>query len=91
MLFDGLVVVAQHVGDVVEADAAHRRPGPPLSLAAVCDNSVGAVNRHPDPQGRDLIDRLCDGDGQGITADHLSDLMNTLDALQSSRAVKPTS
>jgi hypothetical protein len=38
-----------------------------------------------------MIDRLCDGDGQGITADPLSDLMNTLDALRGSHAAKPTS
>src|SRR5687767_8464919 len=53
-----------------------------LSLAAVCDNSIGSVNRHPDPQVRDMIDRLCDGGGQGITAERLADLMNALDQLR---------
>jgi len=52
------------------------------ALAAVCDSSIGAVNRHPDRQVRDMIDRLCDGGGQGITAERLADLMTALDQLK---------
>jgi hypothetical protein len=53
-----------------------------ISLAALCDNSIGAVNRHPDRIVRDMIDRMCDGAGQGITAERLADLMTTLDQLR---------
>ena len=54
-----------------------------VNLAALCDSSIGAVNRHPDTSVRDFIDRLCGGDGQGIPAERLTDLLETLDRLQS--------
>ena len=54
-----------------------------VNLAALCDSSIGAVNRHPDASVRDFVNRLCGGDGQGIPADRLSDLLETLDRLQS--------
>jgi len=53
-----------------------------VNLAALCDSSVGAVNRYPDSRVRDFIDRLCGGDGQSITTDRLADLLRTLDQLK---------
>ena len=52
-----------------------------VNLAALCDSSVGAVNRHPDINVREFIDRLCGGDGGGISPDRLSDVLRTLDEL----------
>ncbi len=52
-----------------------------VNLAALCDSSIGAVNRHPDMNVREFIDRLCGGDGGGVTADRLSDMLRALDQL----------
>ena len=52
-----------------------------VNLAALCDTSVGAVNRHPDINVRDFIDRLCGGTGEGISPDRLSEVLRTLDQL----------
>ena len=52
-----------------------------VNLAALCDTSVGAVNRHPDINVREFIDRLCGGDGEGISPDRLSEVLRTLDQL----------
>jgi hypothetical protein len=52
-----------------------------VNLAALCDSSVGAVNRHPDINVREFIDRLCGGDGGGISPGRLSDVLRTLDQL----------
>lgn len=52
-----------------------------VNLAALCDSSIGAVNRHPDINVREFIDRLCGGDGKGISAERLSDVLRTLDQL----------
>src|SRR5262245_46362241 len=49
-----------------------------VNLAALCDSSIGAVNRHPNNDVRDFIDRLCGGDGQGISPDRLSEVLRTL-------------
>ncbi len=54
-----------------------------VNLAALCDSSIGAVNRYPDPNVRDFIDRLCGGDGQAVTMDRLADLLRTLDQMKS--------
>jgi hypothetical protein len=51
-----------------------------VNLAALCDSSIGAVNRHPDTAVRDFVNRLCGGDGAGVTADRLSDMLRLLDA-----------
>ena len=52
-----------------------------LNLAVLCDSSIGAVNRHPDVNVREFIDRLCGGDGEGISTERLSDVLRTLDQL----------
>jgi hypothetical protein len=49
-------------------------------LAALCDSSIGAVNRHPDVNVREFIDRLCGGDGS-ISPERLSDVLHALDEL----------
>lgn len=53
-----------------------------INLAALCDSSIGAVNRHPDGSVRDFVNRLCGGEGQGVPMDRLADLLRTLDQLQ---------
>jgi len=53
-----------------------------LSLAAICDNSVGSVLRLPDDQVRDSLFTICGGDAQSLTMDRLVDLIRTLDRLQ---------
>lgn len=50
-----------------------------VNLAALCDSSVGAVNRYPDPAVREFINRLCGGDPT-ITMDQLSRTMQLLNA-----------
>ncbi|MGE3877321.1 MAG: hypothetical protein AB7F74_30545 [Parvibaculaceae bacterium] len=50
-----------------------------VNLAALCDSSIGAVNRLSDPSVRDFIDRLCGG--EGISPQRLSDVFRTLDEL----------
>jgi hypothetical protein len=52
-----------------------------VNLAALCDSSVGAVNRHPDIDVREFIDRLCGGDGAGISPGRLTEMLRTLDQL----------
>ena len=52
-----------------------------VNLAALCDSSIGAVNRHPDINVREFIDRLRGGDGGGISTERLSDMIRTLDQL----------
>jgi hypothetical protein len=54
-----------------------------VNLVALCDSSIGAVNRYPDPNVRGFIDRLCGGDGQAVTMDRLADLLRTLDQMKS--------
>src|SRR5213592_3901253 len=49
-----------------------------ISLAALCDNSIGAVLRLDDDQVRDGVLALCGGDAQAVTLDRLADLMRTL-------------
>ena len=53
-----------------------------ISLAAICDNSIGAVLRLQDDQVRDSLFTLCGGDGQAVTMDRLADLIRTLDHLK---------
>lgn len=52
-----------------------------VNLAALCDSSIGAVNRHPGIDVREFIDRLCGGDGEGISAGRLNEMLRTLDQL----------
>lgn len=52
-----------------------------VNLAALCDSSIGAVNRLSDAGARDFIDRLCGGDGEGLSPQRLSDVIRTLDEL----------
>ena len=52
-----------------------------VNLAALCDSSIGAVNRHPDVDVREFIDRHCGGDGEGISPSRLSQVLRTLDQL----------
>lgn len=49
-----------------------------LNLAVLCDSSIGAVNRYPNAEVREFIDRLCGGD-PGITADQLSRVARLLE------------
>jgi hypothetical protein len=58
-------------------------------MAAICGNSLGAVLRLEDETVKGNLMQLCGGEGQGITADRLSDLLAKLDALKGPRAVKP--
>jgi hypothetical protein len=51
-------------------------------IAAICDNSIGAVLRLQDDQVRDSLFTLCGGDGQAVTMSRLADLMRTLDRLK---------
>ncbi|HET6158714.1 MAG TPA: hypothetical protein VFE34_10250 [Dongiaceae bacterium] len=53
-----------------------------VSVAAVCDNSLGAVLRLEDDQMRNSLFTLCGGDGQAVTMDRLADLVRTLDQLR---------
>ena len=52
-----------------------------LNLAALCDTSIGAVNRHQDIDVREFIDQLCGGDGEGISPGRLNQMLRTLDQL----------
>lgn len=52
-----------------------------LNLAALCDSSIGAVNRYPNVDVRDFIDQLCGGDGEGISASRLNEMLRTLNQL----------
>ena len=54
-----------------------------VNLAALCDSSIGAVNRHPEPDVRQFISRLCGGDAEEIPMRRITDLLRTLDQLQS--------
>jgi hypothetical protein len=53
-----------------------------ISLAAICDNAVGAVLRLDDDQVRESLFTLCGGDGQSVTVDRLAELLRTLDQLK---------
>lgn len=53
-----------------------------VNLAALCDSSIGAVNRLSDADARDFIDRLCGGDGEGLSPHRLKDVIQTLDELK---------
>lgn len=53
-----------------------------MNLAALCDTSVGAVNRHPDSDVREFINRLCGGDAGAVTMGQFADLLRTLDQLR---------
>ncbi|HET6619731.1 MAG TPA: hypothetical protein VFG64_07300 [Dongiaceae bacterium] len=53
-----------------------------VSLAAVCDNSLGAVLRLQDDQMRDSLFAICGSDGQSVTIARLADLIRTLDQLK---------
>lgn len=52
-----------------------------ISLAALCDNSIGAVLRLDDDQVRNGLFTLCGGEGQAVTLDRLADLVRMLDQL----------
>lgn len=52
-----------------------------ISLAALCDNSIGAVLRLEDDQVRNSLFTLCGGEGQAVTMDRLADLVRMLDQL----------
>jgi len=54
-----------------------------VSLASICDNTIGAVLRLEDDQVRDSLFTICGGDGQAVTVDRLADLIRTLDRLKS--------
>jgi hypothetical protein len=53
-----------------------------ISLATICDNSIGAVLRLQDDQVRDSLFILCGGDRQAVTMDRLTDLMRTLSQMK---------
>ena len=53
-----------------------------VSLAALCDNAIGAVLRLDDEDVRDSLFTLCGGDGQAMTMDRLASLMRALDQLK---------
>ena len=62
--------------DGVCGDAARRQ-----LLAHAPRGVSGAVNRHPDINVRGFIDRLCGGDGEGISPSRLNEMLRTLDQL----------
>ena len=53
-----------------------------ISLAAICDNSIGAVLRLQDDQVRDSLFVLCGGDRRALTMDGLTDLMRALSQMK---------
>ena len=55
-----------------------------VNLAALCDTSVGAVNRYPDAAIRGFINRLCGGEDDSVTMNALADLLRTLDHMKPS-------
>ena len=55
-------------------------------IAAVCDNSLGAVLRLQDDQMRDSLFAICGSDGQSVTIARLADLIRTLDQLKAATA-----
>ena len=52
-----------------------------VNLAALCDSSIGAVNRHPDEEVRDFVNRLCGGD-PAMTLDEIGRLATLLGRAQ---------
>jgi hypothetical protein len=60
-----------------------------VNLVALCDSSIGALNRYPDPQVRDFVDRLCGGDPNNITIDRLAQVLELVK--QVNRENSPTS
>lgn len=55
-----------------------------LNLAVLCDSSIGAVNRYPNAEVRQFINRLCGGDDT-ITADQLGRVALLLEQLEGER------
>ena len=55
-----------------------------LNLAVLCDSSIGAVNRYPNAEVRQFINRLCGGDDT-ITADQLGRVALLLEQLEGAR------
>jgi hypothetical protein len=53
-----------------------------VNLAALCDTSIGAVNRYPAPDVRQFINRLCGGEAEELSMRRMADLLRTLDQLQ---------
>jgi len=53
-----------------------------ISLAVLCDSSLGAVLRLRDDRLRDSMFAICGSDGQSITIGQLSRLMQTLSQLE---------
>jgi hypothetical protein len=53
-----------------------------ISVAALCDNAVGAVLRLDDDHVRDSLFTLCGGDGRSVTMDRLAELLRTFDQLK---------
>lgn len=49
-----------------------------VNLVALCDSSIGAVNRHPNAEVRDFVNRLCGGDPQ-LSIEQLGRLASLLD------------
>lgn len=57
-----------------------------VNLSTLCDASIGAVNRYPDPQVRDFINRSCGGE-PSVSIDMLARTMELLDlAVNSNQA-----
>lgn len=56
-----------------------------LSLAAVCDNSLGAVLRLENPRARDGLFAICGGEGSAVTAEQLIGLVRTIDELKATQ------
>ena len=53
-----------------------------ISMAALCDNSIGSYLRLTDAELQSAITTICGGTGQGITAERLATLLDTLDDLK---------
>jgi len=52
-------------------------------LAALCDTSIGAVNRRPEADVRQFINRLCGGEDDEIPVRRITEHHRTLDQLRS--------
>ena len=53
-----------------------------LSLAAVCDNSLGSVLRLENQRAREGLFAICGGDESAVTAEQLIGLARAIDELQ---------
>ena len=59
-----------------------------VSLAAICDSSIGAVNRLQSAEVRDMVQRLCGGDA-ALSASQIVSFMNLFDPQRQGKLTLP--